>query len=78
MRILAVLMAAVLSGCGASHKTTFLRPLDTPSDQVFIENRCEADTKNSVPYVDRCNDAASLDAYRRDYENYRRDYNAHR
>ena len=78
MRILTVLITAVLSACGASHHVSIIPQLDTPGDQLFIESRCEEDTKSSVSHVDHCNDAVSREAYRREYESYQRDYKTHR
>ncbi|WP_136549876.1 hypothetical protein [Hydrocarboniclastica marina] len=78
MRIITILIAAMLSACGASHNISFAPRLDTPGDQLYIESRCEEDTENAVAQMDYCNDALSLDTYRREYEIYQREYKTSR
>ncbi len=78
MRIPTILITVVLTGCGASHSVSVFPPLDTPSDQFYIESRCEEDTRNSTSHIDHCNDAVSHDKYRREYDSYQRDYKADR
>lgn len=78
MKLPIVLRTAALSACGASHQVSVIPPLLTSGDQLYMESRCEEDTKHSIPQVDHCNDAVSRDTYRRDYESYQRDYKTRR
>ena len=47
----------------------------TQSDrEQYIENRCEHETDRSPRGMNHCQDAASMDQYRREYSEYQREY----
>lgn len=62
---LSIALFMFLSGCSL---------FTTSGRQVYVENRCEQDTAVSTRGLNHCQDAASMNAYRQDYETYQREY----
>ena len=42
--------------------------------EQYIENRCEHESERSPRGMNHCQDAASMDQYRREYSEYQREY----
>ncbi len=76
LRLMTLVAVIALSACSAPTVVRGGDPLSpAPSArEQYVENRCEYETARSTQGVNHCRDAASREQYRREYNEYQREY----